>query len=91
MKADVDLENVVLEGLRRYECAIASEEMGFKKFSHAPKNLFVVDPLDASENYARGMPNYVIGIARAPIEGSLKDVEEAYIFDLVTGDELKAS
>jgi len=87
MRADADLEEIVFKELRKLDCIVASEEVGLKKFSDAPKNTFVVDPLDASENYARGMPNYVLGIARAPIGGSLKDVEEAYIFDLVTGDE----
>lgn len=87
MKADADVERAILEELKKHDCEVASEEMGFKRFSRAPKNLFVVDPLDASENYARGIPNYVMGIARAPVGGSLKDVQEAYVFDFITGDE----
>ena len=87
MKADVDVERAVFDELRKLDCIVASEEAGLKKFSRTPRNVFVVDPLDASENYARGIPNYVMGIARAPVGGRLKDVEEAYVYDLVTKEE----
>jgi len=87
MKADRDLERIVLRELKGLDCAVASEEMKLKKFSQEPQHLFVVDPLDASENYKRGMPCYALGIARARFGGTMADVEDAYVFDLVSGDE----
>jgi len=87
MKVDVDLERVILNELKKQACIVASEEMGLKSFSKSPKHLFVVDPLDASENYKRGMKSYVLGIARARPGSRLCGVEEAYIYDFITGDE----
>ncbi|MFA6035485.1 MAG: inositol monophosphatase family protein [Candidatus Micrarchaeia archaeon] len=87
IKADRDLEKIVLRELKALDCAVASEEIGLKKFSQAPQHLFVVDPLDASENFKRGMPCYALGIARAKYGGTFADVEDAYVFDLVSGDE----
>jgi myo-inositol-1(or 4)-monophosphatase len=87
MQADKDLEDAIIGELKKGWCAVLSEEAGFRKFSTKAKDLFIIDPLDASENYKRGIPCYALGIARAPIGGTMRDVEEAFIFDLVTGDE----
>lgn len=90
IKADRDIESVVFDELKKRRCAVLSEEEGYCEFGKAPAELFVIDPLDASENYKRSMPCYALGIARAPIggrSGRLADVDEAYIFDLAGGDE----
>jgi len=85
--ADEELEKIIFKELSRIKCAVLSEEAGYRELALHPKELFVIDPLDASENYRRGIPNYALGIARAPAGGRLADVEEAYIFDLASGEE----
>ena len=90
MKADKDVEEVIFSELKKRKCAVLSEEAGYCKFGSAASELFVIDPLDASENYKRGIPCYALGIARARVGGRLAEVEEAFIFDLVTGEEFYA-
>ncbi|MDO8340267.1 MAG: inositol monophosphatase family protein [Candidatus Burarchaeum sp.] len=104
MKADRDIENVVFEELKKRKCAVLSEEAGYCEFGGNVQELFIIDPLDASENYKHGIPCYALGIARAALKAGrgagtreggaagarLADVEEAFIFDLVTGDEFYA-
>jgi len=90
MNADRDVEAVVFDELKKRKCAVLSEEEGYAEFGSSPSELFIIDPLDASENFKRGIPCYVLGIARARVGGRLADVEESYIFDLVTGDEFYA-
>jgi len=87
IKADRDLEGIIFAELKKLGCAVLSEEEGYREFGADPKELFVIDPLDASENYKRGIPNYALGIASAPIGGRLKDVKDAFVLDLITGDE----
>jgi myo-inositol-1(or 4)-monophosphatase len=90
IKADRDIEAVVFGELKKRKCTVLSEEEGYAEFGSSPTELFIIDPLDASENYKRGIPCYALGIARAHVRGRLADVEEAYIFDLATGDEFYA-
>ncbi|VVC04053.1 Fructose-1,6-bisphosphatase/inositol-1-monophosphatase [Candidatus Burarchaeum australiense] len=87
MEADRDIERAVFDELQKRNCAVLSEEKGFFEFGENATELFIIDPLDASENYKRGIPCYVLGIARGKVGGRLAEVEEAYIFDLVTKDE----
>ncbi len=87
IKADRDLEGVIFAELRKTGCAVLSEEEGYREFGKSPNELFIIDPLDASENYKRGIPNYALGIACASVSGRMKDVKDAFVLDLVTGDE----
>ncbi len=47
---------------------IVSEEAGEKDFGEKPRYTFVIDPVDGSRNYKRGIPLYAVSIAAA--EGS---------------------
>jgi len=89
IKADKDLEDIVIRELKRSEipCTLTTEEAGLVKFSENPEWRFVLDPLDGSENYARGIPVYTLGLCYAQEGGTVSDVVESYIIDLVRGDE----
>lgn len=89
IRADVEIEDYVISELREtgIPCALLGEEHGLTKISEDPQYLFVLDPLDGSENRMRGVPPYCFGIAMAPYGGHLKDVKEALICDLTSPDE----
>jgi len=92
IRADVELENIVASELRRAKvpCVLVTEEAGFIGISKKPKWKFVLDPLDGSENYKRGVPLYCLGLCYAPIDGRMQDVRESYIIELNGGDEFYA-
>lgn len=89
LRADKEIEDAVLAELRRtgLRCALLGEEGGLRKLHQRPDLLFVVDPLDGSENFKRGVPIYAFGISVAPYGGTLRDVTESYILNLVSGEE----
>jgi len=91
MRMDMAVEQVVMEELKKLNCALLSEETGMKEFSRKPKHVFVVDPVDGSENYRRNIPIYALGICVAPYGGNVSDVTESYIYDLVRGEEFYAA
>jgi fructose-1,6-bisphosphatase/inositol monophosphatase family enzyme len=63
---------------------ILSEEAGFRGDPDG-STLAVVDPLDGSSNFARGIPFYCTSVA--VVEGnSLGDIKVGVVRDLVTGD-----
>jgi len=63
---------------------VLSEEAGFGGDPDGD-TLAIVDPLDGSSNFARGIPFYCTSVAM--IEGnSLEDVKVGVVRDLVTGD-----
>jgi myo-inositol-1(or 4)-monophosphatase len=63
---------------------VLSEEAGFRGDPDG-NTLAVVDPLDGSSNFARGIPFYCTSVA--VVEGnSLEDIEVGVVRDLVTGD-----
>ena len=79
-------EATIIEVLKaRSDFAILSEEMGGDDPSGAG-NIWIVDPLDGSLNYSRGIPNCCISIAlwrdAAPVLGVVYDF---YRNDLYTG------
>jgi len=63
---------------------VLSEEAGFRG-DPAGSTLVVVDPLDGSSNFARGIPFYCTSVAVVEW-GSLEDVKVGVVRDLVTGD-----
>ena len=70
---------LALDGLR-----VLSEEAGEKGNPRA-KTLAILDPLDGSSNYVRGIPFYCTSVAI--VEGtSLRDVSFALVRNLVNGD-----
>jgi len=92
IRADKDLEDMVIGELKAsgIPCTLATEEAGLVEISANPEWRFVLDPLDGSENYKRGVPPYSLGICYAPEGGSLGDVRESFVCDLVSGDEFYA-
>lgn len=91
IKADMELEALVAAELRKAKipCILVSEESGVIEVA-TPKNAkwrFVLDPLDGSENYKRGIPTYALGLCYAPLSGRQPDVIESYIINLVSGEE----
>lgn len=92
IRADTDLEGLVIGELKRagIPCVLASEEAGLVELSKSPRWKFVLDPLDGSENYKRGVPIYCLGLCYAPINGRSGDILESYVIDLARPDEFYA-
>ncbi|CAN1498633.1 SuhB Archaeal fructose-1,6-bisphosphatase and related enzymes of inositol monophosphatase family [Burkholderiaceae bacterium] len=85
ISADTILEDKIISSLSQTDISILSEERGFIQTKNKDQSelLWVIDPLDGSLNFSRGIPLYAISIAlwRAmrpcfgviyfPIEGDL--------------------
>jgi myo-inositol-1(or 4)-monophosphatase len=61
-KADVESEEIILDILSKSfpDHSIFSEERGYQEKS--PENLFIIDPLDGSNNFVMGVPNFSVSI-----------------------------
>ncbi len=82
--ADKAAEDVILKALSRAEVRVLSEEAGLVG-GKGTATLAIVDPLDGSSNFERGIPFYCTSVAIA--EGdSLDSVAVGVVRDLVTGD-----
>jgi len=83
--ADQVAEDVLMEKLLSVAgTRVLSEEAGFKGDPDGD-TLAIVDPLDGSSNFARGIPFYCTSVA--VIEGdTLQDVKVGVVRDLLTGD-----
>lgn len=86
LQLDLELENMVkgmIGGAR-----LITEERPEKG---GRGDVFVLDPLDGSKNFARGIPVYCFSIGAAP-EGAkdVRDIRVSYVMDLVNGDEYHA-
>lgn len=64
---------------------IVSEEIGIKDIKGGGKKV-LIDPIDGSRNAITGIPFYCSSIAVADGE-NLKDIDTAYVINLVNGDE----
>ena len=83
--ADRKAEEELLSALFRVEgLRVLSEEAGNKGDAKADL-VAVVDPLDGSSNFERGIPFYCTSVAIAD-GGSLTELSHALVRDLVTGD-----
>ncbi len=86
LKIDIELEDIVKKKIGN-NTLITEETLG----KAGGGDIFVLDPLDGSENLFRKIPVYAFAICMAP-EGSAttEDIEVSYVLDLVTGDEYHA-
>lgn len=83
--ADKVAEDELMEALLSVTgTRVLSEEAGFRGDPEG-STLAVVDPLDGSSNFARGIPFYCTSVA--VVEGkSLGDIKVGVVRDMVTGD-----
>jgi myo-inositol-1(or 4)-monophosphatase len=88
--ADREAEEILLDALLRMDgIRVLSEEAGASGDAKA-RTLAVVDPLDGSSNFERGIPFYCTSVAMVDGE-SLADVKFGIVRDLVSGDVYIAS
>jgi myo-inositol-1(or 4)-monophosphatase len=83
--ADKQAEDELLKILKKVEgVRVLSEEIGFAGDARA-RTLTVVDPLDGSSNFERGIPYYCTSVA--VVEGdSIEDITVGVVRDLRSGD-----
>jgi len=90
IKADIEIERMVSKELSRVDCSFIGEETAGWWRDDA-EFLFVLDPLDGSENYRNGFPSYSFAICGGRLKkGTFSDIEEALVLDLANGDEYYA-
>lgn len=83
--ADKYAEDMLLRALGRVPgTMVLSEEAGFAGDPEG-RTLAIVDPLDGSSNFERGIPFYCTSVAIAE-GGSLDDISVGVVRDLVSGD-----
>ena len=92
MKIDLIAEKVIIDSLENanVNLLLISEELGEKYIGHEDKakkdqETLIVDPLDGSNNAARGVPYCSVSIAYA-IGTQIKDIIRAIVLDLNTKD-----
>ena len=80
MKIDLESEQYIINTLRKEGISgtFIAEETGVTEYPGSYK--VVIDPLDGSRNYKRGIPWFSISIAVAPKEGTLKDVIAGIVY-----------
>ena len=94
VKADKLLESVIISNLRKgSDYPILSEESGVHK--GAGEEYWIVDPLDGSANFSRGLPIYCISIGlwrdNQPILGAVLDPHNKQLFSGIVGDGAKCN
>ena len=94
INADKLLESVIVSHLRsESDYPILSEESGFQK--GAGEEYWIVDPLDGSANYFRGLPIYCISIGlwknNQPILGVVLDPHNKQLFSGIVGGGAKCN
>lgn len=82
--ADKVAEDILLKALAKVGVRILSEEAGEVGSPGAPA-LAIVDPLDGSSNFERGIPFYCTSVAIAEGE-SIDNIVVGVVRDLVSGD-----
>jgi myo-inositol-1(or 4)-monophosphatase len=87
---DKKAEEIIISGLDESGEAltIISEEIGIQDIKGGGKKV-LIDPIDGSRNAISGIPFYCTSIAIAD-GNTLRDVESAYVVNLVNGDEFWA-
>jgi len=92
MNIDIIAENTIIESLEKCNVNIflISEEIGEKYIGDKEKainnqNILIVDPLDGSNNAARGIPYCSVSIAHA-IGTNISDIQKAVVLNLNTKD-----
>ena len=94
IKADKLLESVIISNLRKgSDYPILSEESGVHK--GAGEEYWIVDPLDGSANFSRGLPIYCISIGLwkndQPILGVVLDPHNKQLFSGIVGSGAKCN
>ena len=87
--ADKAAEDILLAALKDKGVRILSEEAGFVG-DGAAKALAVVDPLDGSSNFSKGVPFYCTAVAIVDGDGA-DGIAVGVVRDLVTGDAYSAT
>ena len=92
MQIDLVAEKVLIQSLEKVSVNILliSEEIGEKYIGNKElalknKNILIVDPVDGSNNAARGIPYCSVSIAYA-IGNTADSIQKAVVLDLITKD-----
>jgi len=92
MKIDLIAEEVIVDNLKKanVDLLLISEELGEKYIGVEDKakynqNVLIVDPIDGSNNAARGVPYCSVSIAYA-IGKRVSDIKRAVVLNLITKD-----
>ena len=90
LKADIEIEKMVSERLSEMKCSFIGEETeGW--WDENAELVFILDPLDGSENYKNGFPSYSFAICVGKLKTrTFSDIEEAFVLDFTTGDKYYA-
>ncbi|VVB50834.1 Fructose-1,6-bisphosphatase/inositol-1-monophosphatase [uncultured archaeon] len=86
IKADIALEKLVADFLREKTGGTLITEEAGKIDLGKGEDVFVLDPLDGSSNYSRGVPYYGLIIARSA-GFTYNDITHAYVINLASGTE----
>ncbi|MGB9716496.1 MAG: inositol monophosphatase family protein [Thermodesulfovibrionales bacterium] len=87
---DKRAEDIIISKLNKSgeSLTIVSEEIGIKDIKGGGKKV-LIDPVDGSRNAIAGIPFYCSSIAVADGD-TIKDIETAYVVNLINGDEFWA-
>ena len=87
LSADIETHKIIIESLTDTELPILSEEDTEHTFSH--ERVWIVDPLDGSLNYVRGMPSCAVSIAlwgnNEPVLGVVFDFNRNELYSGLVG------
>ncbi len=88
LEADWNSNSLILDELRNSEYPILSEESSDKSFPGFDAGAYwIVDPLDGSLNFSRGMPNAVVSVALwegfEPLLGVIYDFNRNDLYDSI--------
>jgi fructose-1,6-bisphosphatase/inositol monophosphatase family enzyme len=91
LKLDQDLENLVIKKLNSEKVGklLVTEEGGEIELQGNDEGIFILDPLDGSNNFLRDVPVYALAISFSKTR-SWNDVSHSYVIDLIKGDEFFA-
>jgi myo-inositol-1(or 4)-monophosphatase len=90
LQADRDAERVILERLRESDHPVLAEESGTHGDLDKDRPFWMVDPLDGTMNFSRGIPGCAVSIALglpdAPFLGVVYDFQRDEMFSGVVGE-----
>ncbi len=91
LDADIESEKIIIEYIKKKSYfPILSEELNPNKNYKEQKNIWIIDPLDGSLNFSRGIYNYCISIALwsrgKPVLGVINDFSHKNIFEGIVGE-----
>ncbi|MEZ0346578.1 MAG: inositol monophosphatase [Infirmifilum sp.] len=91
IQGDVDSEKNIIESLVTSigELKVVTEEAGERIYGENPEYTAIIDPIDGSRNYKRGLPFFSVSIAIARGE-TLEDVIAAVVYAPLLGMEFSA-